>query len=145
MGTHADLTLRSYIDASLGAIVKGEDQRSSYGWLFTLGGCVVPWTATRHATTSLSTAEDELMSAKETITRAMHLRAPLHDIGTPQVLPTEVSIVSQATYQASIRENFFKRMKHVNVALHWVREQIRDLPCEVGSYEIYSSACRLIY
>ena len=125
-GTHADLTLRGYTDASFGANVKGEDQRSSYGWLYTLGGCAVSWTTKRHATTSLSTAAAELMSAKETITQALHLRALLHDLGTPQVLPTEVSIDSQAAYQASIGENFSKRLKHVNVALQWVREQLRD-------------------
>jgi hypothetical protein len=125
-GTHADLTLRGYTDASFGANVNGEDQRSSYGWIFTLGGCAVSWTAKRHATTSLSTAEAELMSAKEAITQALHLQALLHDLGTPQVWPTEVSIDSQAAYQASIGENFSKRLKHVNVALQWVREQLRD-------------------
>ena len=81
------------------------------------------WSAKRHVTTLLSTVEAELMSVKEAITLALHLQALLHDLGTPQVYPPEVSIDSQAAYQASIGESF---SNHVNVALQWVREQLRD-------------------
>ena len=57
------------------------------------------------------------MSAKEAIKQATYLQALLHDLLTPQVYPIEVSVDSQAAYQASIAERFSKRMKHVNAAL----------------------------
>ena len=52
------------------------------------------------------------------------MRALLEDLETPQRDATTIFIDSQAAYQASIGENFSKRLKHVNVALQWVREMI---------------------
>jgi hypothetical protein len=83
-GTDKDLILRGYCDASFGANARNEDQRSSYGWVFTIGGCTISWLAKRHSTTSLSTAEAELMVAKEAFAQAIHLRALLEDMETPQ-------------------------------------------------------------
>ena len=123
-GPNTDLILKGYSDASFGANAKNEDQRSSYGWIFVLGGCAISWVAKRHSTTSLSTAEAELMAAKEAIAQATHLRALLEDVETPQRDATTIYIDSQAAYQASIGEGFSKRLKHVNVALQWVREMI---------------------
>ena len=123
-GEDKNLTLSSLCDASFGANVKGEDQRSSYGWLFTLGGAAVSWTAKRHENTSMSTAEAEMMSAKEAFTQAIHLRSVLIDLGTPQPEATNVHIDSQAAYQAALGEYFSKRLKHVNADLQWVRERL---------------------
>ena len=119
-------SLDQITDAAFRANVKGEDQRSSYVWIFTLGGCVVSWRAKRHAKTSLPTAEAELMSAKEAITRALYLQALLRDLGTPQVYPTEVSIDNQAAFQALICESSSKWLKHVKVTLQCIREHLRD-------------------
>ena len=57
-------------------------------------------------------------------TQATHLRALLDDLETAQRDATVIHIDNQAAYQASIGENFSKRLKHVNVALQWVREMI---------------------
>ena len=74
-GPNSDLILKGYSDASFGANAKNEDQRSSNGWIFVLGGCAIIWVAKWHSTISLSTAEAKLMAAKEAIAQATHLRA----------------------------------------------------------------------
>ena len=68
------------------------------------------------------TAEAELMAVKEAFAQAIHLRALLKDLETPQRNATTIFIDSQAAFQASNGENFSKRLKHANVALQWVWE-----------------------
>ena len=65
------------------------------------------------------------MAAKEAFAQAIHLRALLEDMETPQRDATIIHIDSQAAFQAANGESFSKRLKHVNVALQWVRETIR--------------------
>ena len=66
------------------------------------------------------------MAAKEAFAQAIHLRALLEDMETPQRDATIIHIDSRATYQASVGDDFPKRLKHVSGALQWVREIIRS-------------------
>ena len=100
------------------------------------------------------------MAAKEAFAQAIHLRALLEDMETPQRDATIIHIDSQAAYQASIGENFSKRLKHVNVALQWVRETIRsnqaslhlvktheqaaDFLTKALPYEAFANCCKLV-
>ena len=79
-----------------------------------------------HSTTSLSTAEAELLAAKEAMTQAIHLRNILNDLGAPQTEETTIYIDSQAAYQAALGESFSKRLKHINIALQFTRELLKS-------------------
>ena len=72
-GPNTNLILKGYYDILLGTNAKSEDQRSSYGWIFILGGCAISRLAKRHFTTSLSNAEVGLMAAKEAFAHEIHL------------------------------------------------------------------------
>jgi ribonuclease HI len=123
--------LRGYCDASFGASTSDTEQRSSYGWIFTLGGAAISWTAKRHSTTSLSIAEAEMMAAKEALTQCVHLLNLLGELNVITPEPVELYIDSQAAFQAIKGEYFSKRLKHVNVALHWTREVVKGLNLEM--------------
>ena len=66
------------------------------------------------------------MVVKEAFEQGNHLRALLDDLETAKRDATVIHIDSQAAYQASFGENFSKRLKHVNVALQWVREMVKS-------------------
>ena len=77
-GEDATLGLKGYCDASFGANCRDEDQRSNYGWIFTLGGSAISWEAKRFDHTSLSTTEAEYMACKEATKQVIYLRGLLH-------------------------------------------------------------------
>ena len=123
----SDLILRAYCDASFGSTSKSDtNQRSSYGWVFTLGGCPISWCAKRLNSTSLSVCEAEMMAIKETTTQTIHLQALLKDLGETQAAPITVHTDSKAARDSLFSENFSKRLKHVTVARQWVREQLEN-------------------
>jgi hypothetical protein len=63
------------------------------------------------------------MAVKEAFTQAIHLRFLLGELGVTQST-TVVSTDSKAAISSATNESFSKRLKHVNVARQWVREQI---------------------
>ena len=93
-GLNTNLILIGYCDASFGAIAKSEDQHSSYGWIFIHGGCSISGLAKVHSTTSLSTAEAEIMATKEAFAPTIHLHALLEDLETPLRNATTIFIDS---------------------------------------------------
>ena len=128
----SDLILRAYCDASFGPTSKEDtNQRSSYGWVFTLGGCPISWCAKRFDSTSLHVCEAEMMAIKESITQAIHLQALLTEFGEQQLAPTIVHTDSKSAHDSLLSENFSKRLKHVTVARQWIREQLASKTVEV--------------
>ena len=123
----SDLTLRGYCDSSFGPTSKSDTNlRSSYGWVFTLGGSAISWAAKRFNSTSLNVCEAELMAIKEAFAQAIHLQALLKELGVDQDGPTNVHTDSKAAYDTAKSENFSKRLKHVTIARQWVREQLAN-------------------
>ena len=121
----SDLILRAYCDASFGPTSKTDtNQRSSYGWVFTLGGSPISWCAKRFDSTSLHVCDAELMAIKETTAQAIHLNALLTELGETQQAPTTIHTDSKAAHDSLTSENFSKRLKHVTVARQWIREQL---------------------
>ena len=103
----SDLVLRAYYDASFGSTSKTDtNQRSSYGWVFTLGGCPISWCAKRFNSTSLSVCEAEMMAIKETTTQAIHLQALLKDFGEAHEAPIVVHTDSKAACDSLLSKNF---------------------------------------
>ena len=128
----SDLVLRAYCDASFGPISKTDtNQRSSYGWVFTLGGSPISWCARRFDSTSLHVCDAELMAIKETTAQAIHLQALLAELGEKQDSPTTIHTDSKAAHDSLKSENFSKRLKHVTVARQWVREQLANNIVEI--------------
>ena len=125
-GEGSTLNLKGYCDASFGANCRVEDQRSNYGWIFTLGGSAVSWEAKRFDHTSLSTTEAEYMACMEATKQIIYLRGLLEEFNTPQHAPTPLSMDNEAAITIATSEAFSKKLRHVNCAVQWVREQVRD-------------------
>ena len=81
----SDLFLRAYCDASFGPTSKADtNQRSSYRWVFTLGGFSISWCAKHFDSPSLNVCEAEMMAIKETTTQVIHLQALISKLGVQQ-------------------------------------------------------------
>ena len=99
--------LRAYCDASFGPTSKSDtNQRSSYGWVFTLGGSPISSCAKRFDSTSLHVCDAELMAIKEITTQAIHLNALLTELREAQQAPTTIHIDSKAALDSLTSENF---------------------------------------
>jgi hypothetical protein len=124
-GEGATLDLKGYSDASFGANCRVEDQRSNYGWIYTLGGSAISWEAKRFDHTSLSTTEAEYMACKEATKQAIYLRGLLADFDTPQLAPTPILMDNEAAITVAKSESFSRKLRHVNASVQWVREQLK--------------------
>ena len=122
----ATLDLVGYCDASFGANCLSKDQRSNYGWIFLLGGSAISWTSKKFDSTSLSTTTAEYMAIKEATQQAMHLRELLQDFESEQTAPTVLYGDNEASIKIANGEAFCKKLRHVNAAVQWVREELRN-------------------
>ena len=121
----SDLVLRAYCDASFRSTLKADpNQRSSYGWVFTLGGYPISWCAKSFDSTSLNVCEAEMMAIKETTTQAIHLQALLTEFVETEPPPTMVHTNSKVSHDSLISSNFSKRLEHVTITCLWVHEQL---------------------
>ena len=116
--------LEGFCDAAFGANNKTKEQRSNYGWIFTLGGAPISWCAKKHKCVSLHTIDAEFLTIKEATTQALHLRFLLEELEAPQSAPTTLRIDNSATYDLAYNDVFSKRMKHVIISIEFVREQV---------------------
>ena len=130
-GGNSNSLLQGYCDASFGGNLISEDQRSSYGWIFTLAGSPISWCAKKHDSTSLHTTDAEYMTFREAISQLVHLRSLLEDLDLPQKDATPLVVDCEPAFKVAIGENFSKIMKHINVAVQWVREKIRSKVVEL--------------
>ena len=75
---------------------------------------------------------DPLMEAiQETAAQAIHLKALLTELGEKLVTPTTIRSESRAAHDSLKTANFYKRLKHVTVALQWVCKQLANNIVEI--------------
>ena len=102
-----------------------EDKRATYGWVFLLGGSTISWASKRFNSITLSTEESEFMAAKEATLQEIHLRGLLQEMGVEMKETTPFHVDNTAAITLGVMENCSRRMKHVAVAVQWLREQVQ--------------------
>ena len=125
-GEGMELQLVGYSDSAHGGDTGSEDKRATYGWVFLLGGSAISWASKRFNSITLSTAESEFMAAKEATLQAIHLRCLLEEMGVEVREPTPLHVDNTAAITLSVTENRSRRMKHVAIAVQWLREQVQS-------------------
>ena len=66
------------------------------------------------------------MAAKEATLQAIHLRCLLEEMGVEVREPTRLHVDNTAAITLSVTENRSRRMKHVAIAVQWLREQVQS-------------------
>lgn len=114
--------LVGYADADWG---NDPDRRSITGYLFQVYGNTVSWVTRKQPVVSLSSTEAEYISLCNATTEAIWLKRLLFDLG---IETSTITIYedNQACISISKDPLYHKRIKHIDIKYHFIREQIQN-------------------
>lgn len=120
------VVLDGYTDASW--ITSINDNKSTSGWVFTLGGEVVSWTSKKQTCITHSTTESEFIALAGAGKEAEWLRNLLMDIKLwPQPMPVvSLHCDSQATMSRACSKVYNGKFRHISLRHEYVRQLISD-------------------
>eukprot|EP00253_Pinus_taeda_P008301 PITA_08301 len=111
-----------------------DDQKSTAGYVFTLGSGPITWVCKKQAAISLSSAEAEYRGAVEASKEALWLRQILSEFGFEQQHPTTLWCDNQSAIQLCKDPVQHQRSKHIELHMHFIRKLIHDHVLEVQYY-----------
>jgi len=122
--TAESLIIEAHCDASFGD--DPDTRRSTQGFVAKLCGGAVGWFSQGQKSTSLSTAEAELIALADAIKEIIYMRQAMAFFNAPQTGPTIIYEDNQAVVSTAHNpgQNHGK-LKHVAIRTHRVQEEIR--------------------
>jgi len=115
--------LQGYVDADYAGDL--DQLRFTIGYVFTIAECVISWKAELQDTITLSTTKAEYMVAVEASNEALWLRGLAVTFSIIQD-SVRVHCDSQSVIHLAKDHMYHKRMKHVNVRYHKIRQWVVD-------------------
>lgn len=115
--------LEGYVDADWAGDVC--DRRSTSGFVFSVLGGLVSWATRKQTSVALSSAEAEYVALSVGATEAIWLRMLLRDLHKNLTEPTVIREDNQACIRVAEEDKPTKRLKHVDVRWHFVRNEIQ--------------------
>jgi hypothetical protein len=116
--------------------------------VFFLGGCAISWASKLQKTTATSSTESEYVAVSYAAHECVYLRRLVCDLlGTPlkSMAPTKIWEDNTAARKWCYNPVHHAKQKHIDVAHHFVREQIAELNnmeiIPIGSAENVSDVC----
>ena len=101
-----------------------DTRRSTSGYVFQIQGNTVSWCSKRQATVSKSSTEAEYTALSGASQEAVWMRRLLADIGFEQRGPSTIFEDNQGAIELARNPKFHNRTKHIDVSLHFIREQV---------------------
>ena len=123
-GSNKHFILKGYSDAYWAGNM--DTRRSTTGYCFILGNCVVSWASRKQRSVALSSTESEYMALSKASTDAIWLRRLLISLQCPQPNPTTIFSDNQSEIQLTINPRFHDKTKHIAIKVHFIREQVAD-------------------
>jgi hypothetical protein len=115
-------SLHGYVDADYAGDL--DTRRSTSGFAFYLGGCLVSWSSKRQSVVALSTTEAEYIAAVHGGKEAVWIRTFLGELGFPLSGPIPLKVDNQSAIAVAKNPEHHSRMKHIDIAYFWLREQV---------------------
>lgn len=101
------------------------DRKSTTGYIVKLGDTVVNWGARKQASVALSTCEAEYLALSDASQEVIWMRRLLKEIGQVVKGPTTLRSDNVAAISwATGRKTIFKRSKHIDVRVHFIRDLV---------------------
>lgn len=116
--------MRAYSDADYAG--DRETRRSRTGTVLTVNGGPVVWTSSRQKSVSLSTCESEFIASCLASTQIIWTSRLLSEVGVSSIEPTVLYVDNQSAIRVIKNPACHKPMKHVDVALKFVREKYQE-------------------
>lgn len=122
--------LLGYADADWGSDI--QDRRSISGNIFQVFGACVSWMTRKQATISLSSTEAEYISLSQAACEAIWLKNLLEELGVVFKHPITLFEDNQSCIHIAEEPRDQKRMKHLDIRYHFIREKIQE-----GIFKVY--------
>lgn len=121
----SDNIISGYADADWGGDTT--DRKSTSGFCLFVFGNVVLWSSKKQSTVAISTTEAEFIALSSCVTEACWLRNLLLEL---KLVRTDTKITIYEDNQSTIRScnthEQLKRMKHLDIKYHFVKDKIKD-------------------
>ena len=108
-----------------------DDQKSTAGYVFTLGSGPITWSCKKQIAISLSSAEGEYHGAVEASKEAMWLYQIMYEFCLHQQHPTTLWYDNQSAIQLCKDLAQHQIIKHIEPHIHFIRKLIHDRVLEV--------------
>ena len=112
-----------FVDADWGS---NEHRKSISGYVFTIAGGAIAWSAKKQARVALSTAEAEYSSAVHATKQVLWIRNLYLELGLPLETPSIMQTDNQAAIAISHHPEFHARTKHIDIDMHFLRDHIKE-------------------
>jgi hypothetical protein len=108
-----------------------DDQKSTAGYVFSLGSGPVTWACKKQQAISLSSVEAEYRATVNASQESLWLRQILSEFGFQHQHLTSLWCDNQSVHQARQRPIQHQRSKHIELHMHFIRKLIHDQVIEV--------------
>jgi hypothetical protein len=113
--------LTTYCDSDGGS---KSHRKSISGYIFLLGGGAIAWSSKKQQTTALSTAEAEYVAAVHCFKQVLWFRSFFKELNMPQPDMSTIYSDNQAAISITHHPEFHARTKHLDIALHFIRDHV---------------------
>ena len=117
-----DAQLVGFSDSDWGG--ERDDQKSTSGYVFTIGGTEISWKSKKQAVVALSSTEAEYIGTSEATREAIWPQRLLLEI-TESNQPTHLQLLfadNQGAIKLAENPHFHERTKHIDIKYHFVRQ-----------------------
>ena len=117
-----DFALHGYSDADWAGCT--ESRKSTSGYAFFIGSCIVSWASKKQSIVALSSTEAEYVALCSAAQETVWLRNLLAGIGFQQNAPTCVKEDNQGAICLAKNPKDHNRTKHIDIKFHYTRQLI---------------------
>jgi hypothetical protein len=96
-----------------------------------VNGSIVSWSCKKQKTVSTSTAEAEYVGISSVGKEILWTRSLLSELGFEQCEPSIVKCDNKAAVIMSAHDSTHEKSKHIDIAIHWIRECIANKQIKV--------------
>jgi hypothetical protein len=114
----------AFVDADHASDV--EDRKSVSGYIVKVNDCVVSWSCKKQRTVATSSCEAEYVALSSVGKEVMWFRSFLNELGFQQSSPSTLYCDNRAAIQVSAHDSVHEKSKHIDIAIHWVRNAISE-------------------
>jgi hypothetical protein len=105
---------------------KDDKYKAQYGFVVSVGGCLLSWTSRRQQSRAQSSMESEFYAACEATKEVVWWRMLMSELDLKQNEPTKIYEDNKACISFSKNNTCHARTKHIDLRAHACRDYVRD-------------------